>query len=53
MKLRRCLIPADGFYEWVRPGPKDKQAYNFAWRTIRRLPLPACGNDGEITTARR
>ena len=23
---RRCLLPADGFYEW-RPGPKGKQPY--------------------------
>ena len=26
MKLRRCLIPADGFYEWAR---KSKQPYCF------------------------
>ena len=28
MKLRRCLIPADGFYEWHKTG-KTKQPYCF------------------------
>jgi putative SOS response-associated peptidase YedK len=28
MKKRRCLIPADGFYEWKKIDPKTKQAYN-------------------------
>jgi putative SOS response-associated peptidase YedK len=29
MRSRRCLIPADGFYEWAKLGPKEKQPYNF------------------------
>ncbi len=29
MKRRRCLIPADGFYEWQKIGQKEKQPYNF------------------------
>jgi len=28
LKFRRCLIPADGFYEWARRG-KGKQPYCF------------------------
>src|SRR5579871_3828326 len=29
MRTRRCLIPSDGFYEWKKIGPKEKQPYNF------------------------
>jgi putative SOS response-associated peptidase YedK len=27
---RRCLVPADGWYEWLRRGPKEKQPYFMA-----------------------
>ncbi len=26
---RRCLVPADGYYEWLTLGPKEKQPYAF------------------------
>jgi len=29
MRTRRCLIPSDGFFEWKKIGPKEKQPYNF------------------------
>lgn len=28
MRWRRCLIPADGFYEWLKIGRREKQPYN-------------------------
>lgn len=28
MKRHRCLLPADGFYEWKKLGARDKQPYN-------------------------
>jgi putative SOS response-associated peptidase YedK len=33
LKRRRCLIPADGFFEWKKIAPKEKQAYNFGLAT--------------------
>jgi putative SOS response-associated peptidase YedK len=33
IKRHRCLIPADGFFEWKKIGPKEKQPYNFGLAT--------------------
>jgi putative SOS response-associated peptidase YedK len=30
MRRRRCLIPADGFYEWQKITPQEKQPYHFS-----------------------
>ena len=29
-KYRRCLVPADAFYEWQKIGPKTKQPFAIA-----------------------
>ena len=33
LKKRRCLVPADAFYEWQRLDPKNKQPYAIAMRS--------------------
>jgi len=45
LKYRRCLIPADGFYEWVRAG-KTKQPYCFEVNDGSCLPSPDYGSVG-------
>lgn len=41
MKKRRCLIPADGWYEWQATGGKQKQPYFFGPKD--RKPLAFAG----------
>ncbi len=32
-KKRRCLVPADGFFEWQQTSPKTKQPYNIGLKS--------------------
>jgi putative SOS response-associated peptidase YedK len=51
MKRRRCLIPADGFYEWQADGSR-KQPYFIRLKSGQPMALPACGNAGPDRTAK-
>jgi putative SOS response-associated peptidase YedK len=33
LKRRRCLVPADAFYEWARPDPKTKRPFAFGLKS--------------------
>jgi len=33
LRKRRCLVPADAFYEWRRPDPRTKQPFAIALRS--------------------
>src|ERR1700738_3248196 len=44
---RRCLIPADGFYEW-RKTAKPKLPFAIAMKDDRPFPLRASGKTGKI-----
>ena len=47
---RRCLILADGFYEWQTiPGSKAKQPIYIQLATKKRLPLRIVGTGGPTT----
>lgn len=46
LQKRRCLIPADGFYEWQR-GARGKQPFCFEIRDGGQLLSRACGITGE------
>jgi len=32
IQKRRCLVPADAFYEWQKLGPKEKQPFNIGMK---------------------
>ena len=42
----RCLIIADGFYEWQRAAEGRKHAFHIARRSVRCSRLPASGRSG-------
>ena len=37
----RCIVPADGYYEWAKLGPKTKQPYAFALRDGAMIGMAA------------
>jgi putative SOS response-associated peptidase YedK len=47
LKFRRCLIPADGFYEWKRNG-KEKQPYCFQVNGGELFAFAEFGRAGKI-----
>ena len=52
LKSRRCLIPADGFYEWVRTG-KVRQPYCFEVNEGKLFAFAALGIAGRTPVTRR
>ena len=42
---RRCLVAADGFYEWQKKGAKNNPIMS-TLRNINLWHLPVCGKDG-------
>jgi putative SOS response-associated peptidase YedK len=49
-KRRRCLVPADAFFEWQRIDAKTKQPFAIAMKDARRTPLQAYGTAGDPET---
>ena len=51
MKRRRCLVPADGFYEWTEHGER-KRPFFIRQKAGGRSPSRACGKPGRGRTGR-
>ena len=51
LERRRCLVIADGFYEWQRIDEKNKQPYAFALKNDE--PFAFAGIMGSVEAARR
>jgi putative SOS response-associated peptidase YedK len=50
-RSRRCLVVADGFYEWQRANGR-KPPYFVGLQTDRPSAWPGCGNAGRSTASR-
>jgi putative SOS response-associated peptidase YedK len=48
MKRRRCLVPADWFYEWKKLDAKTKQPYAIAMKDAELFAFAGCGTRGRI-----
>jgi len=52
MKRRRCLVPADGFYEWKAIGVSSNRI-TYARSRVHRWHLPGCGRPGLAPMAKK
>jgi len=50
---RRCLVPADGYYEWQKLDATHKQPFAFAMKTAPRWRSLGYGSDGKRRPEKR